>query len=115
MLDAFRHSCVHNDEISQATLLNLILRNYLAFNQIQLAHHFVTKANFPSSQQNTQFLRYLYYTALIKAIQLEYADSYQRLVQVLRKAPERGCLGFKSKVQKLAIIVEMLMGDVPSK
>lgn len=36
-MEAYRNSCVHNDEISQATLLNLILRNYLSFNQVDLA------------------------------------------------------------------------------
>lgn len=53
LMEAYRHSCVHKDEISQATLLNLLLRNYLSFNQVELAQHFINKTNFPASQQNT--------------------------------------------------------------
>ncbi len=48
-MEAYRNSCVHKDETSQATLLNLILRNYLSFNQIELAQHFINKTNFPAS------------------------------------------------------------------
>ena len=52
LMEVYRNSCVHNDQVTQATLINLILRNYLHFKQIDQANHFNNKINFPSTQQN---------------------------------------------------------------
>lgn len=64
---------------------------------------------------NNEFIKYLYYTAYIKAIELDYQEAYARVSQALRKAPEKSAKGFKLSAQKLAIVVEMLMGEVPSR
>ena len=37
------------------------------------------------------------------------------MTQALRKAPEKGVVGFKLHAQKLAIVCEMLIGDVPAR
>ena len=51
----------------------------------------------------------------IQAIHLEYSDSYSRLTQALRKVPQEYGLGFQLEIQKLAVIVQLLMGDVPER
>ncbi len=50
LLDAYNHSCVRNDELGQATLMNLLLRNYLRHNHIDAAHNLIEKTSFPESK-----------------------------------------------------------------
>ncbi|KAF9415596.1 hypothetical protein HW555_006804 [Spodoptera exigua] len=51
----------------------------------------------------------------IKAARLEYSDAHKHLVQALRKAPQTAAVGFRQTVQKLAIVVELLLGDIPER
>ena len=51
----------------------------------------------------------------IQAIQLEYSESFMRLTQAIRKAPGNTAQGFVVEAQKLAIIVQLLMGDIPER
>jgi len=44
---------------------------------------------------------------------MNYSEAFKNLTNSLRKAPEKTADGFKIIVQKLLIIVEMLMGEVP--
>jgi 26S proteasome regulatory subunit N3 len=46
---------------------------------------------------------------------LEYSDAQASLIQALRKGPEVGALGFRIQVQKLLVIVELLMGEIPQR
>lgn len=46
-------------------------------------------------------------------MQLEYSAAQVSLTQALRKGPEVGALGFRLQAQKLLIIVELLMGEIP--
>jgi len=115
LLALYRTTCVRHDDMGQAVLVNLILRNYLEYNLIEQAHTFSLRTTFPEAASNNQFCRFLYYIGRIQAIQLEYSESYQRLMLASRKAPQDGALGFNSTVQKLAIIVQLLMGEVPEK
>lgn len=105
----------HNDE-GQATLLNLLLRNYLAYNLYDQADKLVSKTHFPEqSTSSNQVARYLYYQGRIKAIQLEYSDAYNYLVQAIRKAPQTSAIGFRQTVHKLLCIVQLLMGEMPDR
>lgn len=115
LLALYRTTCVRHDDMGQAVLENLILRNYLEYNLVEQAHTFSLRTTFPEGASNNQFCRFLYYIGRIQAIQLEYSESYQRLMLASRKAPQDGALGFNSTVQKLAIIVQLLMGEVPEK
>ena len=45
--------------------------------------------------------------------QLEYTDSFAKLSQCLRKAPENTGLAFRVAVQKLQVIVQLLTGEIP--
>jgi len=117
LLAAYRTACLRRDSMGQATLLNLLLRNYLAYNLYEQALKLVQKTSFPESRPNAQYARYLLYIGQIKAVQLEYSDSHSKLMQAIRKAPQSPsvALGFKLSAQKLAIIVELLMGGVPER
>lgn len=115
LLSAHRTSCLRYDEAGQATLINLLLRNYLMENMYEQAYKFVSKTTFPESVSNNQFVRYLYYVGKIQAVQLEYTESYTKLMQSIRKAPANTAYGFRRTVYKLAIIVQLLMGEVPER
>uniref|UniRef100_M4C0Q5 PCI domain-containing protein n=1 Tax=Hyaloperonospora arabidopsidis (strain Emoy2) TaxID=559515 RepID=M4C0Q5_HYAAE len=115
LLCAHRTSCLRYDEAGQATLINLLLRNYLKDNLYEQAYKFVSKTTFPETVSNNQFVRYLYYVGRIQAVQLEYTESYTKLMQSIRKAPANTAHGFKCTVYKLAIIVQLLMGEVPER
>eukprot|EP00164_Ancoracysta_twista_P000649 GFYU01000861.1.p1 GENE.GFYU01000861.1~~GFYU01000861.1.p1 ORF type:complete len:517 (-),score=178.09 GFYU01000861.1:47-1552(-) len=114
LLAAHRTATLRHDEICQAVLLNLLLRNYLAYNLVDQADKLVSKTSFPSSANN-QYARYLYYVGKIKAIQLEYSDGHNSLLQAIRKAPQAAARGFRLTVHKLFIIVQLLMGDIPER
>lgn len=117
LLAAYRTACLRHDAMGQATLLNLLLRNYLHYNLYEQALKFVQKTSFPESRPNAQYARYLLYIGQIKAVQLEYSDSHSKLMQAIRKAPQTPgvALGFKLAAHKLAIVVELLMGGIPER
>ena len=115
LLALYRTACLRRDEMGQAVLLNLLLRNYLHYNLVEQAHALAAKTPFPETISNNQYCRYLYYMGRIHAIQLEYSDSYVRLMQAIRKAPQDTAKGFAHEVQKLTIIVQLLMGEIPER
>lgn len=108
-------SLKHNDE-AQATLLNLLLRNYLEYNLYDQADKLVSKVTFREDQTSSnQYARYLYYTGKIKSIQLDYTEAYKCLLGAIRKAPQESARGFRVAVYKLACIVQLLMGEIPER
>ncbi|KAI9348231.1 putative 26S proteasome regulatory subunit rpn3 [Obelidium mucronatum] len=105
-----------HDNESQAVLLNLLLRNYIHFNLYDQADKLVSKTVFPEEAGNSQSARYFYYLGRIKAIQLDYTASHRDLVQAIRKAPKNPkSAGFQQAVHKLAIIVQLLTGEIPER
>lgn len=96
-------------------LINLLLRSYLQYNLYDQALKLVSKSTFPLHASNNEWARYLFYYGRIKAIQLEYSESHKNLIQALRKAPQHEAVGFKQTVQKFAIVVELLLGEIPDK
>ena len=102
------------DEMGQATLLNLLLRDYLSSNQIEAAHNLIEKTSFPEAKSNNEFCKYLLYTGRVKAVRREYADALNRLNQAIRKSPDNA-KGFKIQCHKIAIVVELLLGEVPNR
>jgi 26S proteasome regulatory subunit N3 len=75
----------------------------------------VSKSTFPPQASNNEWARYLFYCGRIRATQLEYTEAHSFLVQALRKAPQSEAIGFKQIVQKFAIVVELLLGEIPDK
>lgn len=110
-----RTATLRNDFEGQAVLLNCLLRLYLNYDHYDQASKLVSKSVFPESASNNEWARFLYYLGRIKAIQLEYSGAHKNLLQAIRKAPQNGAIGFKQTVHKLAIIVELLMGEIPDR
>lgn len=110
-----RTSTLRNDFEGQAVLINCLLRNYLHYSLYDQADKLVSKSVFPENASNNEWARFLYYLGRIKAARLEYSDAHKHLVQALRKAPQTAAVGFRQTVQKLAIVVELLLGDIPER
>lgn len=115
LFDAYKMACLQQNHIGQATLMNIIIRSYLAQNLYEQARNFIQKTTFPESSSNNQYARYLYYVGRIKAVQLEYSEAQTCLMHALRKGPEIGAVGFRVQVQKLLVLVELLMGEIPNR
>lgn len=113
LVQSYRKSCLDLDEITQNTLINCIVRYYLNSNAVEQARNFLSKVKFHENISTHEDARYLFYLGRINAIQMNYSEAFKNLTNSLRKAPEKTAEGFKIIVQKLLIIVEMLMGDVP--
>lgn len=116
LLAAHRTATLRHDDESNATILNLLLRNYLNYNLVEQADKLISKSNFPENVGNNQLARYMYYLGRIKAIQLDYTASHKNLQQAIRKAPQTDAsVGFLQAVHKLSIIVQLLMGEIPER
>lgn len=116
LLAAQRSATLRHDDESQATLLNLLLRSYLNYNLYDQADKLMSKSTFPDVASNNQLARYMYYTGRVKAIQLEYTEAHRRLLQAIRKAPQSNAsAGFQQSVNKLFVIVQLLMGEIPER
>ena len=120
LLGAHRTACLQHNEIGQAYLLTLLLRNYCAYSLYGQALKLVSKTTFPEGVSNNQYLRYLFYLGKISAVQLAYSDANAKLQQCLRKCPtgagvSPSILGFRRSVAKLALVVQLLMGTIPER
>ncbi|GIX74345.1 26S proteasome non-ATPase regulatory subunit 3 [Caerostris extrusa] len=109
-----RSAVLRNDYEGQAVLLNCLLRNYLHYNLYEQASKLASKSVFPEMASDNEWARFLYYLGRIKAIQLDYSEAHKNLLQAIRKAPELSAVGFQT-VYKLAITVELLLGDIPDR
>jgi 26S proteasome regulatory subunit N3 len=110
-----RTATLRNDFEGQAVIINCLLRNYLHYSLYDQADKLVNKSVFPETASNNEWARFLYYLGRIKAAKLEYSVAYKHLVQALRKAPQHAAVGFRQTAQKLVIVVELLLGDIPER
>ena len=116
LLASLRTATLRKDIDLQSTLITLLLRNYISTNDITQADQLVTKTKFPESAANNLIARHNYYLGKIKAIQLDYSGAHEQLVSAIRKAPQTpAAAGFLQAANKLNIIVELLMGDIPDR
>ena len=112
---AYRTSVLHGDLYRQATLMTLLLRNYLAHGQFAQAARFMQQTTFPLTAPNNEQARYHYYVGYISAIRLEYSAAQRHLTTALRKAPQHGAVGFRQATQKMLTVVTLLLGDIPDR
>lgn len=110
---AYRKACLDLDENTQVTLINCIVRYFLNNNAVEQARNFLSKTKFHENVNTNEDARYLYYLGRINAIQMNYSEAFINLTNSLRKSPEKCGDGFKAIVEKLLLIVELLMGEVP--
>jgi len=116
LLASHKTASLRTDKDSQAVLLNTLLRSYITANEYHLADKLVSKTSFPESAANNQLARYMYYVGRIKAIQLDYTASFRYLNNALRKAlTTDATAGFQQAVQKVVVIVQLLMGEIPER
>lgn len=100
------------DEETQVTLINCILRYYLLNNSYEQARNFLSKIKYIENVSIYQDARHLYYLGRINAVQMNYSEAYANLTNCLRKSPDHS-FGFSIQVEKLLLIVELLMGEIP--
>lgn len=115
LIAAHRTACLRLNEHGQAALINLILRSYTEANLVTHAIKFDSKTDFPESASNNQQVRHLYYMGRVHAILTDYSNANDSLIRAMRKAPTNTGLGFRIAVYKLAICVQLLMGDTPDR
>lgn len=114
LLTLHRLTTLHHDELGQETLLNLLLRNYLHYNLYDQAEKLRSKAPSFGAHSNQQHCRHLFYVGKIQTIQLEYTDAKESLLQASRKAPV-AARGFRIQCNKWAVIVRLLLGEIPER
>ncbi|KAK9475399.1 proteasome regulatory subunit C-terminal-domain-containing protein [Dipodascopsis tothii] len=116
LLAALRTATLRHDAETQAMLTTLLLRNYLKTQSVSQANQLVLKTTFPTTATNSVTARYLYYVGRIKVIQLDYTAANENLIGAIRKAPQTThAAGFVQAANKLKIIIELLMGDIPER
>ena len=116
LLAALRTSVLRKDQDTQATVTNLLLRNYHLLSHVTQADLLISRSQFPSAASNNQIARYLYYLGRIRAIQLSYTEAHESLTGAVRKSPTSSSAGgFYQASNKLLVVVELLMGDIPDR
>lgn len=143
MTQAHNMATLRRDVDTQATLLNSMLRDLLRTSQskccdlvcfcwgsfisiilrceffttfpVEQAEKLLSNSTFPETASNNQLCRFLYYSGRIQALRLEYTTSYSNLSQCLRKAPTNTGLGFRIAAQRLLVVVQLLMGEIPER
>eukprot|EP00492_Amphilonche_elongata_P003444 TRINITY_DN376_c0_g1_i5.p1 TRINITY_DN376_c0_g1~~TRINITY_DN376_c0_g1_i5.p1 ORF type:complete len:271 (+),score=30.83 TRINITY_DN376_c0_g1_i5:211-1023(+) len=115
MLQDYRTCVLNHNEPCQAVITNLVLQKYIEDNLIAQAAKFSTKANIPERSDPYQIARYSYYVGRINIVQLQYGDALQMFRTALRKAPQKGAIGFKQIVTKYFVVTQLLMGDIPER
>ena len=116
LLSLYRTACLHHNVSCQASLLNMLLRVLVQSKLYDQASRLISKTTFPETRSNADYARYLYYLGRVKAIRLEYSEAHAKLTNATRKSPKgKSSLGFRIIAQKFAIIVELLMGDIPER
>lgn len=100
-------SLSHEEEV-EAVLINALLRSYLTQHLYQPALKLVAKVRFPESAGSNEWARHLYYLGTMKTMETQYADAHKYLKEALAKAPKDTALGFKQRVTKALVVVELL-------
>lgn len=114
LLSSLRTATLRHDTETTASIITLLLRNYLLVHDVTLASNLVEKTEFPENAGNALVARYYYYLAKINAIQLDYSTAHECVTVAIRKAPQTSlATGFIQSATKLSIIIELLMGDIP--
>ncbi|KAK8643020.1 hypothetical protein V6N13_012337 [Hibiscus sabdariffa] len=114
LLALHRTATRYHDELSQETLLNLLLRNYLHYNLYDQAEKLRSKTPRFEVRSIQQSCRYLFYLGKIRTIQLDYTDAKKSLLKADHLAPV-AARGFRIQCNKWAILVRLLLGEIPER
>ena len=88
ILALHRTACLRHDDVGQATLLNVLVGDYVAQKQFGAAANLLKNVVFPHAASNAQLVRHHYYVGFVRAMELEYSDAKKHLTESLRKAPQ---------------------------
>lgn len=114
LLAGLRTATLRHDTETTASIITLLLRNYLLSHDVAQASNLVEKTEFPADAANALLARYYYYLAKINAIQLDYSSANEYVIAAIRKSPQTQLAnGFVQAATKLSIVIELLMGDIP--
>ncbi|CAK9786175.1 putative 26S proteasome regulatory subunit [Cutaneotrichosporon oleaginosum] len=107
---------LRKDENLEITVVNLLLRSYLQSNLYDQADKLLSKIEMPTSSNTAQTARWLFYTARLRAVQLNYAGAADLLLTAIRRAPkDEVAPGFVQIIHKFYIVTEMLTGRIPDR
>jgi len=115
LLKRFRSASLSHDDFGRAVSLNLLTRAYIKRKEYAKASALIAKTEPFPDISNNQLVRHLYYNGKIKTIQLKYTEAKNMLSQALRKVPQTTALGFRVDAQKLSILVQLLIGELPER
>lgn len=114
LMNALRTATLRHDTETRASVITLLLRDYILTNDINQAYNLVEKTEFPNEATNSVVARYYYYLARIHTIQLDYSSGNECVITAIRKCPQtKHALGFLQAVTKLQILVQLLTGEIP--
>ncbi|WRT66189.1 uncharacterized protein IL334_003142 [Kwoniella shivajii] len=107
---------LRKDETLEVTVINLLLRSYLASQQYDQADKLIAKTTFLGAANQAQTVRWLFYAGRLRAIQLNYGQARSYLQTAIRRAPkDEVAPGFVQLIHKYSIIVVLLTGVIPER
>lgn len=114
LMNALRTATLRHDPETRASVITLLLRDYILTNDINQAYNLVEKTEFPDDATTSVVARYYYYLARIQAIQLDYSAANECVITAIRKCPQtKHSLGFQQSATKLQILIQLLTGEIP--
>ncbi|KAK8864225.1 hypothetical protein IAR55_001471 [Kwoniella newhampshirensis] len=109
-------AALRKDETLEVTVINLLLRSYLAAQQYDQADKLIAKTVFLGAANQAQTVRWLFYAGRLRAIQLNYSQARSFLQTAIRRAPkDEVAPGFVQMIHKYFIIVVLLTGVIPDR
>lgn len=114
LMNALRTATLRHDTETRASIITLLLRDYILTNDINQAYNLIEKVEFPNEATNSVVARYYYYLARIQTIQLDYSSANECIITAIRKCPQTSkALGFLQSTKKLHILIQLLTGELP--
>ena len=131
LLAARQTASLRKDETLEVTVINLLLRSYLADKQYDQADKLIAKSTFQGQVNQAQSVRWLFYAGRLRAIQLNYSKAREYFQTAIRRAPKddvapgfvqlaSASLGIANgadpaQIHKYFIVVVLLTGVIPER
>jgi 26S proteasome regulatory subunit N3 len=114
LLAALRTAVLRKDIDTQASVIVLLLRNYLLTSHIAQADLLVSHTQFPENAANNQVARFLYYLGRIRAIQLRYGEAHTHLQPRGRRLRARALWGSRKLPQSFCWLLSFSWAIFPT-
>jgi 26S proteasome regulatory subunit N3 len=107
-----------NFELPFAVVYVGLLRNLMKENQLREVAQLLKNCQFPEHIGHSQLAKYLFYKALYLSQVGKISQAANFATESLRKAPEgrgrKGLNGFKLRVRKLKLVLQLIMNEPPT-